>query len=258
MRSQRLTKSEMTVMSILWKAGRHLTVYEVLEHFDEPKPTYTTVSTVISRMMHKGIVAYNKGKGKTYYYYPILSKAAYYKLNSSSEYVRKLVLIIICVMCSFIVAAICVKHMTSYISREKSIKQDNNDIVSSSSAEADKQLASEEHGAIDENIQNDRESEPLIIEENVDQLPEYTCGIEAIQDVIVPYMVNGHVGRCYAKCLIDEEGNMVDVSFVGYDIPDIDKAELLRNVGSWIPARKDGRSVATYITIPLFYKDEYE
>ena len=59
MQNQTLTKSEMTVMNILWEMPDGGTVYDVLEKYEEPKPAYTTIS------------------GRTYTYFPLISKNEY-------------------------------------------------------------------------------------------------------------------------------------------------------------------------------------
>ena len=70
-----LTKAEDQVMQILWKLEKAF-VKEMIDYFDEPKPAYNTVSTIIRILEKKGFVAYND-YGKTYQYYPLISKTEY-------------------------------------------------------------------------------------------------------------------------------------------------------------------------------------
>jgi len=42
-KSNTLTKAEFDVMSTLWDINHSATVHDILEHFAEPKPAYTTV-----------------------------------------------------------------------------------------------------------------------------------------------------------------------------------------------------------------------
>lgn len=72
-----LTRSEMTVMSILWSAGKALDVHEVVARYDEPRPAYTTVSTFLKILSTKGFVDYKRGNGKQYLYFPLVSRAQY-------------------------------------------------------------------------------------------------------------------------------------------------------------------------------------
>ncbi len=41
-----LTRAEEQVMQVLWKIKKGF-VKDILEHFDEPKPAYNTVSTIV-------------------------------------------------------------------------------------------------------------------------------------------------------------------------------------------------------------------
>jgi predicted transcriptional regulator len=72
-----LTKAEEQVMQILWKMEKGF-VKEVVDQFDEPKPAYNTVSTIIRILEKKGIVGY-KVFGNTHEYFPIISKKDYTK-----------------------------------------------------------------------------------------------------------------------------------------------------------------------------------
>lgn len=62
-------------MQILWKIEKGF-INDILEHFNEPKPPYNSVSTIVRVMVKKEIVAY-KAYGKTYEYYPLISKEEY-------------------------------------------------------------------------------------------------------------------------------------------------------------------------------------
>jgi predicted transcriptional regulator len=77
-----LTKAEEKVMSILWAKGEAV-VRDLLDDFEEPKPSYTTVATVIRILEKKGFVAH-KVYGTTYLYFPIVSQEAYSQYAVSS------------------------------------------------------------------------------------------------------------------------------------------------------------------------------
>jgi predicted transcriptional regulator len=70
-----LTKAEEQVMQNLWKLEKGF-VKDVVELFDNPKPAYNTVSTIIRILEKKGFVSY-KAYGNTYEYFPVVSKEEY-------------------------------------------------------------------------------------------------------------------------------------------------------------------------------------
>jgi BlaI family penicillinase repressor len=70
-----LTKAEEEIMHILWKIKKGF-VKELLDYFDEPKPAYNTVSTIVRILEKKGFVGYT-AFGKTHEYFPLISKEHY-------------------------------------------------------------------------------------------------------------------------------------------------------------------------------------
>jgi BlaI family transcriptional regulator, penicillinase repressor len=77
-----LTKAEEQVMQVLWKIKKGF-VKDMLEHFDEPKPAYNTVSTIVRILQEKGFVAH-KAYGRTHEYYPVISKSDYSESHLNS------------------------------------------------------------------------------------------------------------------------------------------------------------------------------
>lgn len=73
-----LTKAEEEVMEYLWKLNKAF-VKDILELFPEPKPAYTTVSTIVRILEKKGMVGFN-AYGKNHEYYPLFSKKEYARL----------------------------------------------------------------------------------------------------------------------------------------------------------------------------------
>jgi len=73
-----LTKAEEQVMQILWKLKKAF-VKDIIIHFDDPKPAYNTVSTIIRILEKKGFVDHI-AYGKTHEYYPLVFKDDYRKL----------------------------------------------------------------------------------------------------------------------------------------------------------------------------------
>jgi BlaI family transcriptional regulator, penicillinase repressor len=74
-----LTRAEEQVMQVLWKIKKGF-VKDVLEHFDEPRPAYNTISTIIRILQDKGFVSH-KAYGRTHEYYPLVSKSDYSKTH---------------------------------------------------------------------------------------------------------------------------------------------------------------------------------
>ena len=72
-----LTRAEEQVMQILWKKEKAF-VKELIEDFNEPKPAYSTVSTIIRILEKKGFVSHI-AYGKNYQYYPVVKKPDYTK-----------------------------------------------------------------------------------------------------------------------------------------------------------------------------------
>jgi BlaI family penicillinase repressor len=74
-----LTRAEEEVMQVLWKIEKGF-VKEILEHFNEPKPAYNTVSTIVRILQDKGFVSH-KAYGRTHEYYAVISKDEYSKMH---------------------------------------------------------------------------------------------------------------------------------------------------------------------------------
>lgn len=77
-----LTRAEEEVMNILWEKGPSF-VKELVEGFDDPKPAYTTVSTIIRILEKKGAVNHEKF-GKSHRYFAAFPKADYRKREIKS------------------------------------------------------------------------------------------------------------------------------------------------------------------------------
>ena len=70
-----LTKREEEIMTILWQNGP-LFVKEMLEFFDEPKPHFNTVSTIVRGLEEKGFIGH-KSYGPTYQYFAQITEGEY-------------------------------------------------------------------------------------------------------------------------------------------------------------------------------------
>jgi BlaI family penicillinase repressor len=66
---EELTKTEEKVMRIFWRIGRGF-VKDIIDLLDEdPKPPYTTISSVVRILEGKGYLGY-RAYGKTHEYFP--------------------------------------------------------------------------------------------------------------------------------------------------------------------------------------------
>lgn len=74
---KQLTKAEEEVMQVLWKLG-HAFAREIRAEFPEPQPAYNTISTIIRILEQKGFVSH-EAFGKSYRYYPLVSRETYKK-----------------------------------------------------------------------------------------------------------------------------------------------------------------------------------
>ncbi len=77
-----LTKAEEQVMQYIWKLEKAF-LKDVVEQFPEPKPAYTTISTVIRVLVKKGFLTYNT-YSKVHEYYPLISKGEYFRIHFKS------------------------------------------------------------------------------------------------------------------------------------------------------------------------------
>jgi BlaI family transcriptional regulator, penicillinase repressor len=75
---KRLTRKEEEAMKILWKARKGF-IKELIDLHQEPKPPYTTFSSVIRILEEKGYVSH-KAYGKNHEYYPLVKKDEYRKM----------------------------------------------------------------------------------------------------------------------------------------------------------------------------------
>lgn len=72
-----LTKAEEQLMQILWKINKGF-INDILAEIPDPKPAYNTVSTIVRILEKKGFVDH-KAYGKSYEYFPLVSKKEYTK-----------------------------------------------------------------------------------------------------------------------------------------------------------------------------------
>lgn len=66
-----LTAKEEEIMGFFWEKGP-LFVKEMLAFYEEPKPHFNTLSTIVRGLEEKGFLSH-KAYGNTYQYYPVVS-----------------------------------------------------------------------------------------------------------------------------------------------------------------------------------------
>lgn len=72
-----LTKAEEQVMHYLWEIEKGF-LKDIVEKFPEPRPAYTTVSTVVRVLVKKQFIGF-KTYGKVNEYFPLISKSKYFQ-----------------------------------------------------------------------------------------------------------------------------------------------------------------------------------
>ena len=74
---QEMTKAEEQVMYFIWELKKSF-LKDIVDAFPEPRPAYTTISTVIRVLVKKGFVGYNT-YGKVHEYFPKVSRQVYFR-----------------------------------------------------------------------------------------------------------------------------------------------------------------------------------
>lgn len=74
---KRLTAKEEEIMGYFWEKGP-LFVKQLLEYYEEPKPHFNTLSTIVRGLEEKGFLSHHTF-GNTYQYYATVSEEAYSK-----------------------------------------------------------------------------------------------------------------------------------------------------------------------------------
>ena len=72
---KKLTNKEKEIMELYWQHGP-MFVRDLQEHYDEPRPHFNTLSTMVRTLEKNGFLGH-KQYGTTYQYYPLISEAEY-------------------------------------------------------------------------------------------------------------------------------------------------------------------------------------
>lgn len=79
---EKLTAKEEEVLEFFWKKGP-LYVREIVELYEDPKPHFNTISTIVRALEEKGYVGHTQ-KGKSYQYHAVLAEEDMGKKSMSS------------------------------------------------------------------------------------------------------------------------------------------------------------------------------
>ena len=74
---KQFSKSELQIMKYLWAIEKGF-LKDIVDQFPDPAPAYTTISTLISRMVKKEYIGFKK-YGRDKEYYPKITKTEYFK-----------------------------------------------------------------------------------------------------------------------------------------------------------------------------------
>lgn len=72
---KKLTNKEKEIMDLFWQRGP-MFVKELLAFYDEPKPHFNTLSTMVRILEKEGFLDH-KQFGNTYQYYPLITESDY-------------------------------------------------------------------------------------------------------------------------------------------------------------------------------------
>ncbi|WP_456442032.1 BlaI/MecI/CopY family transcriptional regulator [Psychroserpens sp.] len=73
---KQLNKTELQIMKYLWNLKEGF-MKDIVEQFPEPRPAYTTISTLLKRMCDKNYIGFER-LGRDKQYHPILKKNDYF------------------------------------------------------------------------------------------------------------------------------------------------------------------------------------
>lgn len=79
---EKLTSKEEEVLEIFWKKGPQY-VRDIVEMYDDPRPHFNTISTIVRTLEEKGYVSHEQ-QGKSYKYFAIVAEEDMGKKSLSS------------------------------------------------------------------------------------------------------------------------------------------------------------------------------
>lgn len=73
---KQLNPSELELLKYLWSLEKAF-MKDIVACYPDPKPAYTTIATLLSRMYDKGYIGFER-LGRDKQYYPVLEKKVYF------------------------------------------------------------------------------------------------------------------------------------------------------------------------------------
>ena len=78
----KLTAKEEIIMNLLWEHGP-MSVKEMIDYYDDPKPHFNTVSTFVRALEARGLISHND-MGNTFQYYAAVDRENFNKQSLMS------------------------------------------------------------------------------------------------------------------------------------------------------------------------------
>lgn len=76
MEKRDISEAELEIMQALWRRKEAVTAQSVAEALEKKAWKYSTIATLLGRLVEKGAVTYEK-RGRFYYYTPLLGEREY-------------------------------------------------------------------------------------------------------------------------------------------------------------------------------------
>ncbi len=80
----RISESELEIMSVIWDMDHKVTAQEIMKTMEYKEWKITTVLTFLTRLCDKGVLDFEKRKGRTNYYFPIMTRADYQRMATEN------------------------------------------------------------------------------------------------------------------------------------------------------------------------------
>ncbi len=77
----KISESEMEVMQVFWSEDKWLSLNDLCKALAQKSWKYNTIGTFVLRLTEKGVLKAKK-EGKTNYYYPLIQKDEYKKMET--------------------------------------------------------------------------------------------------------------------------------------------------------------------------------
>lgn len=238
----RLSACEKEIMDIVWSAGRSLCAHDILELWKgNPKPSYNTISTHLTRLAHKNFIEYKKRSGdKTLYYSPVINRARYHQRLAVS-------VALILLVCLTAVAGLLFTLPFIWVGKH------NNQNIAPMSSEVTENNIPASDTLIVETLKKDVVLHPTLH-------AEFEGGEDSIQSFFEHHWEHENEGRVYLRLLIGKTGRVLEAKAIMDPSTNVDMAKEVEDIAvmmpSWKPATNQGAPVASWTTICIVLLNE--